>query len=293
MAFTLNNWACISSSMNEGQITVTPFGGSPTVENAPNVFTYGSPGDTIGTVSAANYFLSMYASLSVGDWILASGSDASNILLVTAVSPTSVTVGSFGASGTVGTANIINNAVTYAKMQQASVGDVLLGNPTGGVANYQEVTLGTGLAFVGSALTLASNVINYAEVSLSAAQFNGMYAAPVLLVAAAGANQLLVVDKLVLEMTYGTVAYAAGGFVAAQYSPTINGAGLAATNTETSVDFFTTASTSFVFNGAIGPLPFANTVNEGIYLSNVTGAFTTGDSTFTAKVWYKIIPSNA
>ncbi len=43
-------------------------------------------------------------------------------------------------------ATIAANAVTYAKMQQASA-TTLLGNSTGGLANVQELTLGTGLAF--------------------------------------------------------------------------------------------------------------------------------------------------
>src|ERR1700749_2862421 len=145
MAFTISNWTCISSSLNQGQETITPFDGSQTVENAPNLFIYGSPNDTIATISGADYFLPQYVSLSVGDWILATGSDASNILIVLTVSSTGVTVGSFGASGSVGTGNIINNAVTYAKIQQASAGNVLLGNPTGSAANYSEVTLGNGL----------------------------------------------------------------------------------------------------------------------------------------------------
>src|SRR5580698_1595131 len=142
MSFTDVNWTCISASLNQGQETITPYGGSPTVYNAPNQFSYGSPTDTVATIAAANYFLPQYASLSVGDWIFVNGTDASEILIVTAVSSTSVTTAGFAASGTVNTANIVNNAVTYAKIQQASAGDVLLGNATGSAANYSEVTLG-------------------------------------------------------------------------------------------------------------------------------------------------------
>lgn len=49
------------------------------------------------------------------------------------------------------TGKINTNAVTYAKMQQAST-VTLLGNPTGGLANIQEITLGAGLNFSGSTL---------------------------------------------------------------------------------------------------------------------------------------------
>lgn len=47
---------------------------------------------------------------------------------------------------------ISNNAVTYAKMQQANA-TTLLGNPTGVLANISEITLGAGLSFVGTTLT--------------------------------------------------------------------------------------------------------------------------------------------
>jgi hypothetical protein len=48
-------------------------------------------------------------------------------------------------------ADVTNNTLTYGKIQQAST-VTLLGNPTGGTANVQEVTLGSGLAFSGTAL---------------------------------------------------------------------------------------------------------------------------------------------
>lgn len=116
MAFTLNNWSCVSASLAQGQETITPFGGSPTVENSPNLFTYGSPVDTVATISASNYFLAQYASLSVGDWILGFGTDATLALQVTASSSTSVTVESTGLTTNIGTGNIVNGAVTLAKL---------------------------------------------------------------------------------------------------------------------------------------------------------------------------------
>ncbi|HWI50085.1 MAG TPA: hypothetical protein VNU45_17890 [Rummeliibacillus sp.] len=125
--------------------------------------------------------------------------------------------------------------------------------------------------------------------AITAAQFNGMYAAPVLLIPAPGVNRLIVVDRMELIMTYGSTNFAAGGVVGAQYDSTINGAGIKATNTEAAADFFAAASTTFLFNGTTVLAPFATSVNKGLYLSNATGAFTTGNSTFVCKVHYHIV----
>jgi hypothetical protein len=291
MAFTIANWTCISSSLNEGQVTVVPFGGSSTVLNAPNVFVYGSPTDALATISAANYFLSMYASLKVGDIIIVNGTDGSNMYIVATSSSTGVTVNSFTVSGSVATANIQNNAVTYAKFQQVAA-DSLVGNPTGSLANAEGITLGNGLEFSGTTLRVPLTNLNYVAVPITAAEFNGMYAAPKLLVAAGGANTQIIVDQMVLAMTFGAAQYAAGGVVAAQYDSTVHGAGVLATATEAAADFTgAAASTSFRSAGSTAVAPFSTTVNKGIYLSNQTAAFTTGDSDFVAHLWYRVIPT--
>jgi hypothetical protein len=122
-----------------------------------------------------------------------------------------------------------------------------------------------------------------------------MYAAPKLLIAAPGANKLIVVKQMALVMTFGSADFASGGVVAAQYDSTVHGGGVLATNSEAAADFFAGASTTFLFEGTngntVGALPFSTTVNKGLYLSNATGAFTTGDSTFVAQIWYSIIPT--
>lgn len=138
-------------------------------------------------------------------------------------------------------------------------------------------------------LGLASNQIRYATVAMTAAEWNGMYAAPKLLVAAGGANTLIVPERIYAEMTYGAAAYAAGGVVGVQYDSTVQGAGVAASTTIAAASFQATASTSFLFNGALTAAAFSTTVNKGLYLSNLTGAFTTGDSTWVIHLYYNII----
>lgn len=168
----------------------------------------------------------------------------------------------------------------------------------------QFVVIGAGNANAGALYTLVEplpqnigvDAFNYvassvavASVPLTAAQFNGMYAAPVALVAAPAANQLIVLDRMELVQTYGSAAFAGGGIVAAQYGATINGGGPLASNSEAAADFQVTASNTYLFNGAIGAKPFSTTAGQGLYLSNATGAFTTGNSTFVAKVHYHVI----
>lgn len=59
--------------------------------------------------------------------------------------------GDVAASAGNNTTTIQPHVVTYAKMQQAGAA-TLLGNPTGSLADVQEITLGTGLSFSGSVL---------------------------------------------------------------------------------------------------------------------------------------------
>lgn len=291
MAFTIANWGSTSTSLNAGQETITPFGGSPTVENTCNVFTYISPNDTVATIIAANYFLKQYASLSVGDIIWGSGTDASFAVQVTASTSSSVTVASMGLTTSINTANIVNGAVTYAKIQNVAAVS-LLGNPTGGSTVASEITLGNGLAFSSTTLKVPDTNLIYASVAISASEFNGMYAAPKLLIAAPGANKLISIDKADLLMTYGTAAFASGGVVALQYDSTVHGAGVLNSTTWAASSFFATVSTGWLF-GASSTVAqtFSTCVNKGVYLSNLTGAFTTGDSTFVAHIWYRIIPT--
>ena len=94
MAFTIANWACTSSSLNQGQETVTPFGGVATVENAPNIFYYASPNDTVATITSAGYFNAQIASLAVGDWIQGMGTDTTFSVYVVSITAGVVSVAS-------------------------------------------------------------------------------------------------------------------------------------------------------------------------------------------------------
>lgn len=276
MAFETLRFVRQTAGYNAGQIATTFNPNTPTVfENGPAEFSYASATDTIAQIGAANYFSAVCYMLSVNDLIFAVGSDASAFYQVSAVDRDAGTIAVVSAfpSGVIGTANINNLAVTTAKIDNLAV-------TTAKIAD-DAVT----------SAKLDAAVLQYAAVPITASEFNGMYAAPKLLVAAGGANTQLILDKCVLAMTYDSAAYAAGGTAAVQWAATANGAGVIASSTLANTTFQGSASASFFMNGGVVSAPFATTVNQGFYLSNITAAYTTGDSDMVAHVWYKVIPT--
>lgn len=256
--FDINYMAKVSSSGNSQGLNVWTYNASATGTN-----------EAIATVAASGYFNDFMQNLTLGngplnvdDVIMVHGNDSSAMYTVTTIT-TNVTISVFAAAGTVGTSNITNLAVTTAKIADAAV--------TSG--------------------KLAATTVQYVAVPITASAFNGMYGAPVQLVAAQGANTLVVLDKIDLLQTYGTAAFAAGGTVAAQYDSTIHGAGVIASTTLANTAFQGTVSAGFMFNTGVVTQTFTTCVNKGLFLSNIGAAFTTGDSTFVAHVWYKVIPT--
>ena len=287
MAFSYANWDKLSAEGNT---------------NVRRIFAYYNIGDTLATIVAADYFLPVYASLAVGDQIYVTGSDGVDIYRVTAVSSTSVTVATFAAVPANSIVNADINtaaAIAFSKLATLASGNVLVGS-AGGVAT-SVVMSGDATIIASGALTIANNAVTsaktsplmlkYASVAITAAEFNGMYAAPKLLLAAQGANTLIVFEQLQLLMTYVSANYAAGGVAAVQYDSTVNGAGVIASTTLSAATFQAAASTGFNFNRGVVAETFSTCVNKGLYLSNITGAFTTGDSTYVGHLWYRVVPT--
>jgi hypothetical protein len=266
MAFDINYMARVSSSGNTDALKVWTYDG---LSDAAN--------DTVAEITASGYFNNFMQNLTdgigplaIGDTIIVSGSDGNGMYKVSDVT-TNVEVVAFAAANAIDTANLVDGAVTNAKLAADAV-------DTSNIVNNAVTSA-----------KVALNMLQYATVAITAAQFNGMYAAPKLLVAAPGANKLLVLDKVDLLMTYVSAAYAAGGVAAVQYDSTANGAGVIASTTLSAATFQATVSTGFMFNTGVVAQTFSTCVNKGLYLSNITQAFTTGDSTFVAHIWYKVI----
>lgn len=278
------------------------FSGGASTANALAVFS-----DTAGNIKAADAAVSLGQNLAVTGTGVFSGALSSTAGNITSGSSgdagTFISFPATAANGTLilaaanagGAFNTtISNAASVGQSQVISIPDV--GAATGQFlvktaalvsGNFISAS-GTGGVVVDSGVPVAAGM-NYTTVAITAAQFNGMYAAPKLLIAAPGANKLLVLHRLDLLMTYVSAAYAAGGVAAVQYDSTANGAGVIASTTLSAATFQPTVSTGFVFNLGVVPQTFSTCVNKGFYLSNVTGAFTTGDSTFVAHIWYSII----
>jgi hypothetical protein len=278
MAFGIDYMGRVSSGANNQTQKVWIYNGTATGAD-----------DTVAQIAASGYFNNFMVNLtlglgplSIGDVIFVNGSDGSGMYQVDAIT-TNVTVAAYEPTGIVDTANLADGAVTAAKLDSDAVTTVKIldANVTTGKLADDAVTTAK----------LSPLTVQYAAVAITAAEFNGMYAAPKLLVAAGGANTLLVLDRVVLAMTYDSAAYAAGGVAHVQYDSTANGAGVIASTTLAAASFQDTASTVYSFNAGVVEYPFATCVNKGLYLSNITGAFTTGDSDMVAHVWYKVIPT--
>lgn len=133
-------------------------------------------------------------------------------------------------------------------------------------------------------------LVQYKAVSLTAAQINGMYAAPVEIIpAVAGKN--IILDSFVFDLTGTATQFANGGVVNLQYKNTINGAGttLHADIAATVVQNATARVVTFRIPKDQSAVATADITGIGVYISNKTGAFDTGTGTAICKVNYHLV----
>lgn len=294
MAFLLTNLALVSVGVNSPQITTTnyPDTSDNVLVNSFNLYSYQSSGDAIATIAASGYFNSLATTLAVNDCIMCLGSDANEFLQVTSITAGVVATTAFTPAGTVNTANIVDGAVTYAKIQDTAAGSVLIGNPTGGAADVSEITLGNGLDFASTALEVKPSLASQAIVPMTLAQWLGMYATPYLLVAAPASGYMNIVESVYIDYDYGSAALANGGAVSVQYGSTDHAGGTLVTNAEAATDFTgASAETMYRLQGTLstGTLKSAG-VAAALYISNDTAPFITGTGgTFNVIVNYRTV----
>lgn len=130
-----------------------------------------------------------------------------------------------------------------------------------------------------------------AQVNLTSAQILGMYATPVQIVAAPGVGRIVL--PIAYQGTYTHVAtqYAAGGVIGLEYGNAANLAGPAASSTLAAATFNGYAASNTFVLTVDATDTLANIANQGLFLSNQTAAFTTGDGTLRMNVIYAILAS--
>ncbi len=259
---------------------------------APQIFV-GSTVDNLGTITAAGYLNDLSKKIKQNDVFYINYSDTSTFPLYTGEAST---LGEFYVNYSAPNWSLVNALTGLGQAAAKDVTDntkALVASVTGSFVVNDFVLAADTAGTIKASGYNVNNILQYASVAITAAEFNGMYAAPKLLIAAPGANTLILVERMELVMTFVAAAYAAGGIVAAQYDNTVHGGGVLATNSEAAADFQAAASSTFAFSdissNTVGVLPFSQTVNKELYLSNATGAFTTGDGTWVAKIHYRTI----
>ena len=259
---------------------------------ADTIWTYASLDDAAGTITASGYFNAMATLMQTGQLIKITA-DNLEVGLYTIINTAGViTVTGFATigAGGVGAANL--GAVTGAGLAGGNGAVItVLGDgvtiDTNGAANSVEV-IGSS---IGSA-QLSVLVEKTLTGTITALAFEGMYATPISLLAALGTHKAIKVKSFDLELIYGTTQYAAGGAIALQYGNAAHGAGLAASASLAAATV--NGAAAGIIESLAGVMAGASSaiVNEGIFLSNATQAFTTGDSTFNWSLkYYELVTS--
>lgn len=190
---------------------------------------------------------------------------------------------------TVSAANYFS-AVGYA----ANVGDQILAVCSNGTVQLQvsavnntvnPVTISTTIVTSGgtSALAIATG-------TLTQANWLGMSATPVTILAAQGTGVGIIVESFSINYHFATAAFAGGGATLLQYGSTTLGAGPAATNTLAAVGFSDQVSSRVaVLTGTLAGTAIASVANTALTISNQTAAFTGGNalSTFAWTLIYR------
>lgn len=131
--------------------------------------------------------------------------------------------------------------------------------------------------------------LNVNQVILTAAQVNGMFAAPVAVVPTPTLlPKLIILEEVVLELVYGTTQFAAGGAIQLSYGS----ANLTYPATPTiAATFLTSPTVSQVIKaaGVLASTALSNVTGLGLFISNATQAFTTGDSSLIVTTKYRTI----
>lgn len=130
-----------------------------------------------------------------------------------------------------------------------------------------------------------------ATVRLTSAQIKAMYDTPVLMAAAPSATSIIQVGRIVGVYLFGTVQYTAGGAIGLEAGNVAHGAGPARSTTLAAATLNGYAASNTFELTPDNTDTVANLIGLGVYLSNATADFATGDGTLIMNVGYQIIPA--
>lgn len=144
----------------------------------------------------------------------------------------------------------------------------------------------------GSGGTNWANTLISVQVSLSAAQINGMYATPVALIANPGAGFMNIVTYANIELVVGGTLFLLGGPIRIQYGSTTHAGGDSATGGTdvAAASLLAAATTLYTFPPSATSTSYvvATDANTAIYISNSVQAFTTGNGTAKVNLTYYV-----
>jgi hypothetical protein len=166
LQYVTDRWVQASSAGGSGTVTTTgspasgelaKFSGAASVTTANltgDVTTTGTVATTIANDAVSNAKLRNSGALSVIGRSANSSGDPADISATAATDAVLRESGSVLGFGTIATAGIANDAVTFAKMQNSSTTSVLVGRGgAAGAGDFQEITLGAGLSLAGTSLS--------------------------------------------------------------------------------------------------------------------------------------------
>ncbi len=128
----------------------------------------------------------------------------------------------------------------------------------------------------------------YAEKILNSTQIAGMNGSPVLFdtIPSPGANKATVIKYWGFDLSFNSIAYTGGAGIGLYYD---NARTQVATQNLPAVNMTASASVCANSSGLATAITGTNAINKPIYISNITSAFATGNSSVTFFAFYSII----
>jgi hypothetical protein len=199
--------------------------------------------------------------------------DPNIVRIVSTDTLATITAAGYLAAQATNIAALINGAFQW------KTDDTVLISYNGGSGFFTYDSLNALLVVAGAGVT---------QVRVTSAQILGMYATPVLMIPAPGTGKQIILTKITGTYLFGTAAYAAGGAIGLERANTAHLAGPAASNTLAGATF-----DGYVASNNFELTPdntdtVANITGAGIWLSNDTAAFTTGDGTLLMTISYNV-----